>query len=358
MSRYSAKTGELKKKHRDICYAAHIDRCIFQLYNFGLNEYYNDGCDRLGIGDTAVAYRTNLDRQNNIDFAKKALQFIRESRDSYIMIGDFTNFFDNLDHLYLKKQWCALLHTDRLPADHYAVFKNITGYSYMELTDLLAVYDLSDNRKGRQEFNSQERVLSMGELKEKGLPIHKNKNRGIPQGSPISGVLLRIDEARAIDLLTRISDLFNSSDYPGLKLEPNKTQYDHFHENQIENCGTVIHKEADTSNRDFLNFLGFAFDGDHVNLRAKTISKYYRRMRRKAKNTVKSERYVNRIRHGARKDLYKRYSVRGAASGSGNFLTYVKRAQGSGRFGESEGIEMIRKRNMAKVAGFLKREDA
>lgn len=71
MSKYSAKKGGIKEKHRDICYAAHIDRCIFQLYNFILNELYNEECARLGIQDVAVAYRTNLNKQNNIDFAKK-----------------------------------------------------------------------------------------------------------------------------------------------------------------------------------------------------------------------------------------------------------------------------------------------
>lgn len=71
MSKYSAKKGGINEKRRDICYAAHIDRCIFQLYNFILNERYNGECDRLGINDVAVAYRTNLNRQNNIDFAKK-----------------------------------------------------------------------------------------------------------------------------------------------------------------------------------------------------------------------------------------------------------------------------------------------
>lgn len=53
------------------------------------------------------------------------------------MIGDFTNFFDNLDHQYLKQQWCSLLQVSQLPADHYAVFKNITKYSKWELDDLL-----------------------------------------------------------------------------------------------------------------------------------------------------------------------------------------------------------------------------
>ena len=39
------------------------------------------------------------------------------------MIGDFTHFFDNLDHAYLKKQWCSLLECERLPKDHYNVLR-------------------------------------------------------------------------------------------------------------------------------------------------------------------------------------------------------------------------------------------
>lgn len=53
------------------------------------------------------------------------------------MIGDFTHFFDNRDHDYLKRQWCSLLKSDRLPDDHYSVFKNVTAYSKWELKDLL-----------------------------------------------------------------------------------------------------------------------------------------------------------------------------------------------------------------------------
>ena len=46
------------------------------------------------------------------------------------MIGDFTDFFDNLNHVYLKKQLCDLLSVNRLPDDFYAVYKNVTHFSY------------------------------------------------------------------------------------------------------------------------------------------------------------------------------------------------------------------------------------
>ncbi len=389
MSKYSAKKGGIKEKHRDICYASHIDRCIFQYYNYLLNECYNDECVRLGIPDVAVAYRTNLRNKNNIDFAKRAIQFIRESDDCYIMIGDFTKFFDNLDHQYLKKQWCNLLRVDRLPPDHYAVFKNITKYGYFELTDLLEIHGLDDSSKGRRELNSMKRVLSPADLKKNGSCIQKNKNCGIPQGSPISGVLANvymldvdkiindfvsgynglymrysddfiialphIGEGMAVNILTRISELFNSSGFPGLELQPGKTQYYHFYENHIENCGKVIHEDADCTNR-YLNFLGFTFDGINVSVRAKTVSKYYQRMGRKAKSIVKSDGYTKLGNHISKRNLYLRYSVRGAASRQGNFFTYVGHAQEENRFGTNEQIAVLPERNMAKISRCLKKD--
>ena len=389
MSRYSAQKGGIKEKHRDICYAAHIDRCIFQLYNFILNERYNEECNCLGIHSVAVAYRTNLNKQNNIDFAKRAIQFIRRSRDCYIMIGDFTKFFDNLDHEYLKKQWCHLFHTDKLPPDHYAVFKNITRYSYFELTDLLKIHGLDDTPKGRRELNQKKRVLSPQELKKNACRIQRKKNCGIPQGSPMSGVLANlymleidksihdfvtaynglymrysddfivvlphIEEVTAISALTKISNLFNSPSCPGLELQPSKTQYYHFVENKIVNCGAVIHKNADSSNR-YLNFLGFIFDGEKVSLRAKTVSKYYQRMRKKAKTIVTSGGYTKQGNHISKKNLYRKYSVRGSTSQPGNFLTYVNSAQTSERFGKNERIGVISKRNMQKIRKFLKKD--
>lgn len=47
-------------KERDICYAAHIDRCIFQYYSFILNRLYNERVLNDGLSDVAIAYRTNI----------------------------------------------------------------------------------------------------------------------------------------------------------------------------------------------------------------------------------------------------------------------------------------------------------
>ena len=154
-----SKYRERKIKEREICYAAHIDRRIYQYYNFLLNNSYNDICQKLGISNVAVAYRTNLKKQSNIHFAKRAVDFIRKNGDCYIMIGDFTKFFDNLDHRYLKKQWCTVLDRTNLPDDHYAVFKSITRFSYVRLMDILSVLNLEDVKEGRNALNAKSRIF-------------------------------------------------------------------------------------------------------------------------------------------------------------------------------------------------------
>lgn len=58
------------------------------------------------------------------------------------MIGDFTNFFDNLDHLYLKQQLCQLLGVCQLPDDYYAVYKSVTKYCKWDLNGIAAAANL------------------------------------------------------------------------------------------------------------------------------------------------------------------------------------------------------------------------
>lgn len=105
-----------------------------------------------------------------------------------------------------------------------------------------------------------------------------------------------------------------------------------------------------------MNFLGFTFDGEKVSLRAKTVSKYYQRLRKKAKTISKSGGYTKRGNHISKKNLYMKYSVRGSTGKPGNFLTYVNSAQTPDRFGENERIGIVSKRNMQKIRKFLKKD--
>ena len=375
-TKYNQKKG-IKVKERDICYAAHRDSCIFQYYCFLLDELYKQRIRRDGIESIAVAYRTDLEK-NNIDLAKCAFDFIRENAPCYVMIGDFTGFFDNLDHQYLKRRWSDLLGLKFLPEDHYAVFKNITSYSTWELKDLLELNGLPDTSKGRHEFNHQSRALSPEQFKKNRMKIKKNTNSfGIPQGSPISALLANvymlesdfeikkyvdtlngfymrysddfmivlpgIDNSCADKCFSAIMNQFNA--IPGLKLQPEKTQFFYFDGETLENCGKRFYKAADCGHR-FINFLGFTFDGKVITIRSKTTSKYYYRMRRKAKTIYYQKKKRNKRKVGC-KNLYIRYSERGSYGKKGNYLTYVRRA--SKIFGPNEHISKDTKRHMQKI---------
>ena len=314
------KTKGPRVKTRDICYAAHIDRCIYQYYSFMLNELYNERVRIDGTSDVAVAYRTDL-HKSNIYFSKRAFDYIKELGRCYVMIGDFTHFFDNLDHDYLKRQWCSLLKCDRLPDDHYSVFKNVTAYSKWELTDLLALNGLSDDWAGRKNLNSQVRVLMPRQFKENRSHIVKNANHyGIPQGSPISATLANV-------YMLEVDKLIND---------------------MIFGLGGKYMRYSD----DFIIIL--PDDGRQVSIRAKTISKYYYRMYRKANNIAKAGGYTPAGKHISCENLYRRYSERGADGKPGNFLTYVSRAERE--YGSDEAITRDTKRHMQKIRKALDSE--
>lgn len=76
-----------------------------------------------------------------------------------------------------------------------------------------------------------------------------------------------------------------------------------------------------------MNFLGFTFDGCKMTIRAKTTTKYYFRMYSKAKTIAKSGGYSYRGRKISKKNLYKRYSIRGAFGRRGNYISYVERSK-------------------------------
>ena len=373
-----------KVKERDICYAAHIDRCILQYYSFLLNQLYNRRLRTDNIYHVPVAYRTDL-HENNIKTSKKAFDFMRSNPRNYIMIGDFTKFFDRLDHNYLKKQWCSLLNSTYLPADHYNIFKNITRYSWWELDDLLHLNGLTDTKSNRQKLNKRQTVLTREQFHKNRSHIQRNKySYGIPQGSPISALLANvymldvdryinqvvtsycglymrysddfiivlplIDENAAIKTLSELTSYLNT--VPGLTLEPDKTQYYLYDNGQLENCGKRFHADADTNKR-FVNFLGFTFDGNRVSIRSKTISKYYYKMYRKAKTITKNSGYTSNGTKISGENLYKHYSIDGAKSKNGNFISYVLRA--ADVYKDDQFFEQITKRHKQKIRKALKR---
>lgn len=381
-NKYNKKEG-VKEKERKIMYSAHIDRYIYSYYGYLLNQKYNDFVNKNDINDSVIAYRDTL-HKNNIHFARKAFDSIKEFENSYVVVGDFTKFFDKIDHSHLKRMMCKLLDVTRLPGDYYSVYKNITRYSEWPLKNLLLHHDLKDDENGRKELNGNNQVLTTTEFKsqKKDNLIRNKEAYGIPQGSAISAVLSNVymmefdvevknvvDEYNGIymrysddfiiiipnkaasiyDFYSKFIEIFRGT--PGLELQPDKTTL-------VECSNEII--SGDTPNEflrgerkvNELDYLGFSFDGKYVRFRDKTVSKYYYRMYRKIKTINKNGGYSKKGNRISKKNLYDRYSIKGAFQGKGNFLTYVKRAEEI--FYDEVRIKNVSLRHMNKINKRLK----
>ena len=404
---YTIKSRKVKKgkssgiKKRDIYYSAHLDGWIYKYYAYQLNEIYNLRVEQDNLGEAAVAYRIDL-KKSNIHFARDAFKFIKRLGSCYVMIGDFTNFFDTLDHVYLKQRICDLLNVKFLPQDYYAVFKNVTRFSYFDLDDLLHLNSIENNRIGRKELNKKSKVLSNEEFHKYKDILHQNPGHtaGVPQGSPISAVFANIYMLLADkqlhdyvaehngfymrysdDFMIVLPDQGNSmfsiqyeyikhiiGSIPNLNLQESKTKLFHVVDQTVTNCSQE-YMDNIINGKNEIDFLGFTYNGKTVTIRDKTLSKYYHRMYRKMKTIVANKgisKYGNVI---SCKNLYNRYSYKGTVryqkrkakeNGEqadnnqikGNFIDYVNRSH---EIFKTESIYHGTKRHMQKIRKYLKK---
>ena len=321
----------LKEKKREIFYADHLDSHVFAYYSFLLSQELDKKYSSNQIlNSSVIAYRSipfnEFRSKCNIDFAKEVFDFISESKETELcaLCFDIKSFFDSLDHKILKRAWCKLMGRTNLSEDHYHVFKAITKFTYVEIGDLIEEFDelnigklqylknrsITSFCKSGKEFRS--RVKENGLIKFNKFDVKKKSVRdyGIPQGSPISAVLsnlylLELDEKlsnwaeKLGGLYRRYSDdlLFICSpsqvesvkdylishikDDLNLVIQEEKSQEVYFRRNsKVEDWSCTVKENGIERLGKPLSYLGFDFNGKNIRVRQKSLSQYYRKLKR------------------------------------------------------------------------------
>ena len=342
--------GTLEKKppkNRPICYAAHKDAAIYAYYGHLLGQRYEAAVIALGISDCVTAFRANSGRCN-IDFAMEPFDWIRARGECVALAFDIKGFFDNLDHGVIKAQWAKSLAVERLPDDHFAVFRSLTKYAFVDRAAVFREFGISQNNpraKGRDRICSPEEFRDR--VREKGLIQKNTLPKGIPQGSPMSAVLSNIymtefdiavaQRVHAVgglyrrycdDMLCVVPpdqeeaiEAFVKAEVARVKLDiqTDKTKRHHFR----FDAGALTADEP-------LQYLGFLFDGQRTLLRTASVARYYRKMRAAVSLAVQTKRKHDKLRtkHGEGTQPLKRrkLNIRYSYLGRHNFISYAIRA--------------------------------
>lgn len=361
------KTGKrtITSKDRPIKYASHRDACILSFYASEMNKLLDAHYAAAGLSDSVLAYRA-LGR-GNYDFSAEVLAFAKTHSPVTILAFDVSSFFDNLDHMLLKRRLKAVLGVTSLPEHWMRVFRAITAFHYVDMEELKANATFS----ARLKENSRDRIASVEELKANGIKFHPNPElakghrRGIPQGTPISAaasnlymidfdeaarafcdnigalyrrysddILVICDPAHAAAAEAKIMDLIKAEK---LKISPHKTERTEF-----TGTGVVVGKAA--------QYLGFALHEGGPAIRESSLARQWRKMRRAMRRTRKiAERNIasGKSTKAHTKRLYRRFTHLKVRDDEGirivrNFSSYGRRSASA--FGGDEKITQQIKR--------------
>lgn len=383
--KFKSDTKVLRKeseKKRELFYASHMDSLIFSYYAMLLSNSYEDKIRENQLDEVVNAYRSvpvnpsKIDSSNkcNIDFANDVFKYVLNYKEEEftVIAFDISSFFDNLNHKLLREVWADVLGVEKLPIDHFNVFKNITRFSHVDIVDIFEefkdkIYTRKINKLGEPLEIKQKKVDKIKYLRNqdaiafckekeffklKGKLLQPSKTRiiddievyrdfGIPQGSPISSVLANIYLLHFDTLVNkfisakggiyrRYSDdmvvicpiaykeeltqlVYEEIKKYKLEIQEKKTQIFQFKRSDKKLiCGQEF--EGITNwNKNFI-YLGFEFDGSSVLLKSASISGYYRKMKR----SVRRAKHFSTRKYSPNKGIifkrriFKKFSYKGA----------------------------------------------
>jgi len=181
-----------KNKERQIRYASHTDSAIFSIYASELSDNYENYLKQLSLGDVVLAYRGGIGY--NVPFAKSLFDEIRGRGACRVICLDISGFFDNIPHEIIKNNLCSVLGDRRLRDDWFKIFNRVTKYEYV----------LREPLKAKLGKLKGPRICEIETFRRVVRPlIQVNGNKyGIPQGTPLSGLLANISMVNFGELYT------------------------------------------------------------------------------------------------------------------------------------------------------------
>ncbi|MBX9462346.1 MAG: hypothetical protein KL840_05185 [Aquamicrobium sp.] len=329
------KDASSKKKVRPLRYSARRDAAIFARYRALLSKKYERRLLELGIQDAPIAYRriANVDKpgnKSNIELSREVFEKIRELGRCVVTVVDIKSYFESLDHCLIRVMWEDLI-GEPLPADHEAVFRALTRYTFVDRDAVFKRLELykkntSGNRKDKRmakidsmRTQGHRQICSPKEFRDRicgkdpkypSLIQKNNKNYGIPQGTPISDLianfyLLNFDAhlhrycCNGGGLYRRYSDdiviVMPFSEGDNLLREKNLLQHEiakYGSKLEIQNRKVTVARFDVTPSglqfshvfgdgvRNGLEYLGFEFNGRIVKIKNSTLSNAWRKLKR------------------------------------------------------------------------------
>ncbi|MGX1018407.1 RNA-directed DNA polymerase [Pseudomonas sp. Y3 TE3536] len=334
-------------KSRDISYAAHMDSHIYAYYSSVLSQAYERKLAKHGLDTSILAFRS-LSGKSNIHHAHSAFEEIKSRDECSVLCFDIEKFFDRLDHSLVKASWERLLDLKSLPADHYAVYKAITKYSWVDKEAAFDALGVSIHHPTAKNNRLCEPAQFRENIRGKKL-IHSNAaNIGIPQGSPISALIsnfymLEFDCAMLSYLSSTESVYYRYCDdimvicpvekeietREFVELEIKKLHLDLQHKKTDVRQFTRNFKGELSADRP-IQYLGFMFDGVRTFIRPASLTRYYSKMKVKVRLAKKSRDRINilrRARGAIDRELFLKAIYNGYTHlGRRNFITYGYRA--------------------------------
>lgn len=336
-------------------YAGHWDNYIYKYYAEMLNDnYYNKYCDEIKIDECITAYRNNKPQKSNIDFAAEIINQIAEYEEAYILVGDFTNYFDKIDHLLLKERLKNIMNVSWIPKDWHNVYRSITRYGYYEKDFIEQMWVKNAPSTVPRRKSYFDTVADFRIFQKEHRPETNPDNYGIPQGTAISAVLANVYALEFDIKLKEIADEYSgmyrrySDDFilviPKAKLLNKQEMWDIEKKAreiaadskiiiQEEKTGLFLYEDRkvfklNDSSMGHLDYLGFVFDGITVKMRGKSPYKFYRKARQLIDIAQETKKRKNLKKLPYRKSIYKMYTDLGTSkSGRNSFIDYAKRAQ-------------------------------